>query len=91
MYVFGEYKFECFAYFAWLSCVSHSIDICTVAIKNMRNTIVVSTNQMADILDFNDIGSAGAENSSSCPEVFCKNFAKACNFIKSDSNAGVFL
>ena len=37
------------------------------------------------------IGSAGAENISSCPDMFCKNFVNACNFIKSDSNAGVFL
>ena len=34
--------------------VSHSIDICTVAIKSIRNMHVVSTNQIADILNFND-------------------------------------
>ena len=28
--------------------------ICTVAIKNIRNTYAVSTNQVADILHFND-------------------------------------
>ena len=36
--------------------VSHSIDICTVAIKNIRNMHAVSTNQIADILHFNDKG-----------------------------------
>ena len=35
-------------------CVSHSIDICTVALKNIRNMQAVSTNQIADILHFND-------------------------------------
>ena len=54
MYVFGEYKFECFAYFGSLSCVSHSIDICTVAIKNIRNIRAISTNQIVDILHFNN-------------------------------------
>ena len=39
---------------ASLSCASHSIDICTVAIKNIRNVHAVSTNQIADILHFND-------------------------------------
>ena len=37
-----------------LSCVSHSIYICTVAIKNIRNMHVFSTKQIADILHFND-------------------------------------
>ena len=37
-----------------LSCVSHSIDICTVAIKNIKNMHAVSTFQMEDILHFND-------------------------------------
>ena len=37
-------------YPAWLSCISHSIDISTVAIKNIRNMHAVSTNQIADIL-----------------------------------------
>ena len=54
MYVLGYYKFKCFVYPASLSCVSHSIDICTVAIKNIRNMRAVSTNQIADILHFND-------------------------------------
>ena len=36
------------------SCVSHSIDICTVAIKNIRNMHAGSTNQIADILHYND-------------------------------------
>ena len=37
-----------------VSCVSHYIDICTVGIKNTRNMHAVSTNQTADILNFND-------------------------------------
>ena len=52
MYVLGQDKFKC--YLAQLSGVSHSIDICTVAIKNIRNMHAVSTNQIADILHFND-------------------------------------
>ena len=54
MYVLGYYKFNYFVYPASLSCVSHSIDICTVAIKNIRNMHAVSTNQIADIFHFND-------------------------------------
>ena len=54
MYVLGCYKFKCFVYPAYLSCVSHSVDICTVAIKNIWNMQAVSTNQIADILHFND-------------------------------------
>ena len=54
MYVLGYYKFKCFVYPASLSCDSHSIDICTVAIKNIGNMHVVSTNKIADILHFND-------------------------------------
>ena len=54
MYVLGYYKFKCFVYPASLSCVSHSIDICTVAIKNIRNMHAVSTNQIAVIFHFND-------------------------------------
>ena len=54
MYVLGWYKFNCFVYRTSLSCVSHSIDICTVPIKNIRNMHAVSTNQVADILHFND-------------------------------------
>ena len=50
----GQYKFKGFAYLALLSCVSHFIDICTVAIKYIRNMHAVSTNQIADILHFND-------------------------------------
>ena len=34
--------------------VSNSIDICTVVIKNIKNMHAVSTNQIADILHFND-------------------------------------
>ena len=54
MSVLGQYKFKCLVHPASLSCVSHSIDICTVAIKNIRNMHAVSTNQIADILHFND-------------------------------------
>ena len=54
MYILGYYKFKCFVYPASLSCVSHSIDICTVAIKNIRNMYAVLTSQIADILHFND-------------------------------------
>ena len=43
-----------FLYSVLLSCVSNSIDICTVAIKNIRNVHAVSTNQIADLLHFND-------------------------------------
>ena len=53
MYVLGSYKSKCFVYPASLSFVSHSIDICTVAIKNLRNMHAVSTSQIADILHFN--------------------------------------
>ena len=38
-----------------LSCVSHFIDIRSVAIKNIRNMHAVSTNQIADIVHFNRI------------------------------------
>ena len=54
MYVFGYYKFKCFVYPASLSCVSNSNVICTAAIKNIRNMHAVSTNQITDILHFND-------------------------------------
>ena len=37
-----------------ISCVSHPIDICTVAIENIRNMHAVSTNKTVDILKFND-------------------------------------
>ena len=38
-----------------LSCILlHFHDICTVAIKNIRNMHAVSINQIADILHFND-------------------------------------
>ena len=33
---------------------THSNDICTVIIKNIRNMQVVLTNQIADIMHFND-------------------------------------
>ena len=53
MYVLGWCKFKCFLYPASFP-VSHSIDICAVAIKNIKNMHAVSTNQLADILHFND-------------------------------------
>ena len=43
-----------FVYPASLSCVSHSIDISTAVIKNIRNMYTVSANQIADVLHFND-------------------------------------
>ena len=39
---------------ASFSCVPHSIDICTVGIKNITNMYAVSTSQIADIFYFND-------------------------------------
>ena len=54
MYVLGQCEFKCFVYIAYLSCISHSIDICTVGNKNIRNMHAVSTNHIADILHFND-------------------------------------
>ena len=49
-----QWKFKCFIFSAWLSYVSHSIDICTEAIKNIRNTHVVSTNRIPNFLHFID-------------------------------------
>ena len=37
-----------------LACVSRTIDICIVAIKNIINTHAVLANQIADILQIND-------------------------------------
>ena len=54
MYVLGYCKFKCFVYPAYLFCVSYSIDICKVVIKNIKNMHTVSTNQIADILYYND-------------------------------------
>ena len=34
--------------------IYHSMDICTVTIKNIKNMHAISTNQIADILHFND-------------------------------------
>ena len=53
MCILSQYKFKCLVHPASLSCVSHSIDICTVAIKN-RNMHAASTSQIANILNFND-------------------------------------
>ena len=33
-------------------CVSHSIDICTAATRNVRRAHTVSTNQIEDLLNF---------------------------------------
>ena len=49
MYVLGLHKFKCFVYPTSLSCVSNSIDVFSVAIKNIRNRHLVLTNQIADI------------------------------------------
>ena len=54
MYFLVYYKVKYFVYPASLSCVSHSIDNCTVTIKNIRKMHAVSTNKIADILHFND-------------------------------------
>ena len=54
MYVLGLCKFKCFVYSTKFSCVSHSIDTCTVVIKNIRNMHAVSTNHIADIMHFNN-------------------------------------
>ena len=62
MYVSGKYKFKSLAYPASLSYVSHSIDIFTVAIKNIRNMHAVSTNQIADIFHFNGKSLKSMEN-----------------------------
>ena len=50
MHVLGYFKFKCFSYPALLSCVSHFIDICTVAIKDIKNMHAVPTIQIANIL-----------------------------------------
>ena len=39
-----------------ITCVAYSIDICTVAIEDIRNMHAVSSNPIADILRFNDNG-----------------------------------
>ena len=77
MYLLGLYKFKCFVYPDSLSCVSHSIDICTVVIKNIRNMYFVSTNQIADILCFNDkqLLSHGAESNMG-------NIFRVCHILK---------
>ena len=45
---------KCFVYPASLSCVSHCIDICTEAIKNIKKMHAASINKIADILHIND-------------------------------------
>ena len=47
-----QIQFFCISRLAFLR--SHSIDICTVAIKSLKNIYAVSTNQIADILHFNN-------------------------------------
>ena len=54
MHVLDYYKFKCFAYHASTFCVWYSIDIWTVAIKNIKTMHVYSINQIADILYFNN-------------------------------------
>ena len=49
-----NFRLVCFVYPASVSCVSHSIDICTVAIKNIRHMHAVTSNQIADVVHFND-------------------------------------
>ena len=51
MFVLVKYKFKCFVYPTKLSCVSYTIDVCTVANRNIH---AVTTNQIADILYFHD-------------------------------------
>ena len=51
-YILGKCKFNCSVFPALLSCASHPFDICTVAIKYIRNTHAVWTSQTADILNF---------------------------------------
>ena len=47
-------KSKCFVYPVYLSCVSDSIDVCTVVIKNGRYMHAVSTNFITIILLFNN-------------------------------------
>ena len=47
-------QIQMFSISPYLSCASYSIDICTIAIKNIKNMHAVSANQIADILHFND-------------------------------------
>ena len=44
-YILGQYNLKYFLYPASLSYVSHSINICSVAFKNIRDIHAVSTNQ----------------------------------------------
>ena len=48
------YKFKFFVYLALLSCISHSMDIFTLAVKNIRNMHAVSPIQVTDTLHHND-------------------------------------
>ena len=53
MYVLCLCELKCFVYPSSLPCISHSY-VCTVVNKNIRNMHAVSTNQIEDILHFND-------------------------------------
>ena len=46
--------FQCFYFPASILRAIHSIDICTVKIKNIRNMYAILTNQITDIWHFND-------------------------------------
>ena len=54
IYVLGSYEFQCFVYPTSLSCASHFIYICTIAMENIRNIPAISTSQFADVLLFYD-------------------------------------
>ena len=54
MFVLGWYKFECFILPTLLLQVSYSIDVCSSIFNNIRNIHVVLTNQIVDILYFNN-------------------------------------
>ena len=55
MHVLGQYKFKCFVYYPWLSCVSHFIDIYTAVIKNIRKMHNISIRlQIFSILTIKD-------------------------------------
>ena len=68
----------CFAFPVQPLSVSHSTDVCTAEVKNIRNMHVLSANQISDIFQFNDnltysySISRALEYESSCPEVFYK-------------------
>ena len=69
MYVLVKHKFRCFVYPTSLSCVSQFIDICTVAIKSIRNTHAVPLNKIGNISHFNDKGCYLCISHASCLDV----------------------